>query len=99
MPLFLSGDNMTSRNVTNKLTHVIAEYPKWVDGVLFKTEDEEMDAENMEERDRMVEELKEMGKPVDLRKHRGTEGFVTLKLYYEGVKSREGNDGDGDNDS
>jgi len=90
---------MASRNVTNQQTHVIAEYPKWVDGKLFKNEDEEMNAENMEERDRMVKELAEMGKPVDLRKHRGTEGFVTLKLYYEGVISRGNDNGNSSDDS
>ena len=89
---------MTSSNVTNQLTHVMAEYPKWVDGELFKTEDEEMDAENKEERARMVEELNKMGRPVDQRKHKGPAGFVTLKLYYEGVKSREDNDGDSSSD-
>ena len=85
---------MASRNVTNQQTHVMAEYPRWVDGVLFKTEDEEMDAENKEERARMVDELNKMGKPVDQRKHKGPAGFVTLKLYYEGVKSREDNGND-----
>lgn len=90
---------MTSRNVTNKLTHVMAEYPKWVDGVLFRTEAEEMDAENKEERAQMVKELSAIGKPVDQRKHRGPEGFVTLKLYYEGVMAREGDDGNRDKDS
>jgi len=90
---------MTTRNVTNPQTHLKAEYPKFVDGVLYLSEDDEMEADNQEEKDRMVKELEEMGKSVDLRSYKGAAGFVTLKLYYEGVISRGNDDGNRSNDS
>ncbi len=84
---------MTSRNVTNKATHIIAEYPKWVDGVLYKNEEAEMESENHADKDRMVKELEAMGKTIDLRSYKGANGYATLKAYYEAVLVREGNDG------
>jgi len=90
---------MNSRNVTNKLTHVIAEYPKWVDGVLFKNEDAEMEAGNQEDKDRMVKELEAMGKTIDLRSYKGANGYATLKAYYEAVQVREGDDGNSGDDN
>ena len=42
MALFLLELTM-ARNVTNKHTHKIADYPKWVDGVLYKSEDDEIE--------------------------------------------------------
>ena len=90
---------MQPRNVTNKHTHVMAEYPKWIDGVLYKDEDEEMEAGNQEDKDRMVKELEAMGKTVDLRSYKGANGYATLKAYYEAVLVREGDDGNsGDSD-
>ncbi len=79
---------------------VRTEYPKFIDQdgkqVLVLTEEQEMNLEDSAEKTMMIEKLKAMGKEVDGRKHRGPEGFVTLKLYYEGVMSREGDDnGDG----
>ena len=85
---------MTSRNVTKPQTHLKSDYPKFVDGVLYKTEDEEMEAGNQDDKDRMVKELEAMGKTVDLRSYKGANGYATLKAYYEAVKVREGNDGD-----
>lgn len=85
---------MASRNITNKATHRTAEYPKWVDGVLFKDEEAEMAADNQDDKDRMVAELEGMGKDIDLRSYKGTTGYATLKAYYEAVKVREGKDGD-----
>ena len=89
------------KNVTSTHTHIITEYPKWVDGVLIQDEDHEMELENVGERDRMVKELDEVyGKKVDLRQHKGAVGFGSLKAYYESVVNREGgedgNSGDSD---
>lgn len=84
---------MTSRNITNKATHIMAEYPKWIDGVLFQDEEAVMASDNQEDKDRMVAELEAMGKTVDLRSYKGANGYATLKAYYEAVKVREGNDG------
>ncbi len=83
---------------------VIAEYPKWVekDGeqVLVKSEEAEMELEDSAEKAMMVEQLKALGKEVDLRKHKGPGGFATLKAYFEAVMSREstedGDSGNGD---
>ena len=88
---------MQSRNVTNPLTHVIAEYPKWIDGVLYKDEDAVMEADNQEDKDKMVAELEAMGKTIDLRSYKGANGYATLKAYYEAVLVREGGDGNSDN--
>lgn len=83
------------RNVTNKHTHVIKDYPKWieVDGeqVLIKDEEHDMEFANQAEKDKMVKELTEdYGKEVDLRSYKGANGFAALKAYYEAVISREG---------
>lgn len=85
------------RNVTSKHTHVIKDYPKWidVDGVptLIKDEEHDMECENQAEKDKMVKELTENhGKEIDLRSYKGIGGFATLKAYYEAVISREGAD-------
>ena len=90
---------MTSRNVTNKATHIIAEYPKWVDGVLYKNEEAEMESENHADKDRMVKELEAMGKTIDLRSYKGANGYATLKAYYEAVLVREGKDGNSKSDN
>ena len=70
-------------------------YPKFVerDGekVLVHSEDEEFELDNQAEKDRMVKELKEMGKDVDMRSHKGASGLGSLKAYYEAVISRNDN--------
>jgi hypothetical protein len=86
-----------AKNVTNKHTHVIAEYPKWVDGVLYQNEEKESDDVNKAERDRMVKVLNEdYGKKVDLRQHKT---FGSILAYYEAVTSREAPNGDSGDDS
>ena len=89
-----------SRNVTNPQTHKIAEYPKWVDGILYRSEEDELESGNQAEKDRMVKELKETyGKTVDLRQYKGSNGFGALKAYYEAVVAREGSNDDSGEDS
>ncbi len=78
---------------------LIRDYPKWVDvdgkPTLIKSEDHEMELGNQTEKDRMVDELKEVyGKDVDLRSYKGSNGFGALKAYYEAVVSRESKDKD-----
>ena len=68
---------MAFRNVTNKATHIMAEYPKWIDGVLFKTEDDVLDAENKAERAMMVEECKKQDKEYGLLFRDISGGFTT----------------------
>ena len=72
-------------------------YPKFIeqDGeqVLVLSEEAEFDLENQAEKDRMVKELKEIGKDVDMRSHKGASGLGSLKAYYEAVMSRK-SDGD-----
>jgi len=84
---------MAARNLKHCVT---AEYPKFIDRdgkqVLVHSEDEEMELEDSAEKTMMVDKLKEMGKEVDLRKHKGPTGFATLKAYFEAVMSREGNE-------
>ena len=77
---------------------LIRDYPKWItrDGeqVLVRSEDDEIELENQDEKDRMVSELREKyGKDVDLRQYKGLNGLGALKAYYEAVKVREDKDG------
>ena len=58
---------------------------------------DEFDLENQAEKDRMVAELKEMGKEVDMRSHKGANGLGSLKAYYEAVIARKG-ESDGDSE-
>lgn len=81
-------------NNCREVTHVMAEYPKWVehDGkqVLIESDDDLIDLENDKEKKVMVKELREVyGKEIDLRKHKGSAGLGSLRAYYEGVKERE----------
>jgi hypothetical protein len=78
---------------------VASGYPKFIERngkqVLVLTEEAEFDLENQAEKDKMVAELKEMGKDVDMRSHKGASGLGSLKAYYEAVMSRK-SDGDSD---
>ena len=85
-------------------THVMKEYPKWIerDGepVLVRSADDELMLENSEERDSMIKELEEVyGKSIDPRTYEGNNGFGALKAYYEAVVNREGGDNVNNGDS
>jgi hypothetical protein len=78
---------------------LIRDYPKWITRnnkqVLVQCEDDEIELDNKEEKDHMVKTLKkDYGKDVDLRTYKGTNGFGSLKAYYEAVISRESKDKD-----
>jgi hypothetical protein len=85
---------MYARTKVNTSTHVMADYPKWVDGVLYKSEDEEIELGNQAEKEAMIKELKAAGKDVDGRQYKGPTGFGSLKAYYEAVikNDNSGND-------
>ena len=87
------------RHTGRAQTHVMAEYPKWVDGELYHSEEELMEAGNTEEKANMVKELESMGKKIDLRQYKGANGFGALKAYYEAVMAQGGNDDDSGEDS
>jgi len=89
-------------NLHRAETHVIRDYPKWIDHngerLLVKSADEERElvsgAEDETEHERMIEELEsDYGKTIDRRKYRkDAAGFAKLKAYYEAVIDQEDDD-------
>lgn len=88
--------------VTRNGTHVMADYPKWIerDGkpFLVQSEDHEMELDDEGEKDRIVNELKLLGHTVDLRRYKGPSGMVALVAFHEAAIRGEV-DGNGSNDS
>jgi len=87
-------------NVNRAETHVIRDYPKWIEHegeqVLVRSEEAELKlisgAEDDAEYERMIKELEEnYDKTIDRRTyHKEIGGFAKLKAYYEAVIAREG---------
>jgi len=88
-----------NRHTGRAQTHVMKEYPKWVDGELYNSEEELIEAGNTEEKARMVKELEDAGKKVDLRQYKGPTGFGSLKAYYEAVMAQGGSNDNSGEDS